>query len=80
MDAGGKDIGARRRRSSIEVVEPAMAAVLRKKSPAERLQISTELWRYGVDLLLARLKQIHPDWTEEERSLEVARRMAHGSW
>ncbi len=63
-----------------EVVDPEMAAVLRRKSPAERLAIGEALWEHARDLLDAHLASTHPEWSEERRRREVARRMADGSW
>ena len=65
---------------TFEVVEPEMAAVLRSKSLAERLEIATKLWLHARQFLGAHLQSTHPEWTEQERSLEIARRMANGSW
>ncbi len=80
METGSKETEARPGPARFEVVAPEMVTVLQGKSPAERLEISNELWHFAEDLLQARLKQTHPDWTEEQRSREVARRMADGSW
>ena len=63
-----------------EVVDTEMAEVLSRKSPAERLQISHQLWRHAVDLLDAQLRAQYPRWSVGRRSKEVAERMASGSW
>ena len=68
------------RKASYEVVEPEMARVLRRKSPAERLEIGLKLWRHARKLLDARLRSTHPEWAAERRSKEIAQRMADGSW
>ena len=66
--------------SAFDVVDPEMVAVLRQKSPAERLAISWELWEFARELLDAHLQSTHPDWSDEQRSREVARRMADDAW
>ena len=63
----------------IEVLDDAMAEVLRRKTPAERLQIAFELWTFTRDMLRAHLKRTHPDWTEEMVRREAARRLSRGS-
>lgn len=68
------------RSKAFEVVDPEMAAILRTKSPAERLAIGEALWEHARDLLDAHLGATHPRWSEARRRREVARRMADGSW
>ncbi len=62
----------------IEVVDNAMAEILRKKTPAERIQIGFSLWTSARKMLTVHLKSIHPDWDEEQISREVAKRLSHG--
>ena len=66
------------RERRIEVIDPAMAEVLRRKTPAERLEIGSRLWVHARDLLRAHLGAKHPEWSEEEVDHAVARRLAHG--
>ena len=63
----------------VEVVDEAMAQVLRDKTEAERLAIANGLWVYARDLLRSVLRQEHPDWTDEQIQREVARRLSHGA-
>lgn len=62
----------------IEVVDDIMAEILRKKTPAERIQIGFNLWISARKMLTAHLKSTHPDWDEKQISQEVAKRMSHG--
>jgi hypothetical protein len=62
----------------IEVMDDAMAEVLREKSGMERLAISWRMWSSARDMLRTHLREIHPDWTAEEIQRETARRMSHG--
>jgi hypothetical protein len=64
--------------NQIEVVDDVMAEILRKKTPAERLEIGFKLWTAARKMLTAHLTSINPDWNEEQISREVARRMSHG--
>jgi hypothetical protein len=63
----------------IECVDEDMAAVLRQKSPAERLEIAAGLWRFARDLIQRLLREEHPDWTDAQINAEVARRLSHGA-
>ena len=63
----------------IEAVDSIMAAVLRQKTEAERLQIAWGMWKFAGDMLRTLLREQHPEWTEAEVACEVARRLAHGS-
>ena len=63
----------------IEVIDDQMAAVLRQKTGAERLQIANGMFRMAQRLIRSRLKAQHPDWTEDQIAAGVAIRIAHGS-
>ena len=63
----------------IEVMDDEMAAVLRAKSGAERLQIAFGMFESARRMLTSMLKADHPDWSEERLRREVARRLAHES-
>jgi hypothetical protein len=56
-----------------------MTAVLRAKSPAERLAMAHGMWRSAQSMILRVVRREHPDWPQEKVSQEVARRMSHGS-
>jgi hypothetical protein len=65
-------------RGQIEVIDDALAEVLRRKTPAERIKIGFGLWTSARDMLLASLKKTHPEWSIEMVEKEVARRLSHG--
>ena len=67
-------------RGQIEVVDDAMAEILRRKTPAERIQIGFNLWVSARDMLRTHLKRTHPDWSVERLEKEVARRLSHGTF
>ena len=60
----------------IEVVADAMAEVLRRKTPAERIAIGFTMWTSARNMLLAHLKTSHPEWSIEMIKKEVARRLS----
>ena len=61
----------------IEVLDQAMADVLRQKTPAQRLQIGFALWDSTKRMLTAHLSAEHPDWSPKRVNAEVAWRLAH---
>lgn len=63
----------------IEAVDQAMAEVLRRKTPAERLAIVFGIWESVRTMLLTQLAERHPERSPEEIRREVARRMSHGT-
>jgi Rv0078B-related antitoxin len=62
-----------------EVVSDAVAAILRKKTIAERLELAFGLWDFARDFLTLTVKRQHPDWDEKQVRREVARRMSNGN-
>jgi hypothetical protein len=68
-----------RRPLNVEVMDDAMADVLRAKSPAERLAIANGMWRSARRMIEAILRAEQPDWSDDEIRREVARRMSHGA-
>jgi Rv0078B-related antitoxin len=62
-----------------EVVSDAMAAVLRAKTPTERLAIGFNLWTFAQTMLRETLRRDNPHWDEAELARQVARRMSHGA-
>jgi len=65
--------------ATIEIIEPAMVAILRQKSEAERLCIAWGMWKSARDMLHNLLQSEHRDWSEWEVQQETARRLAHGT-
>lgn len=63
----------------IEIVEPALAQVLRLKSPAERLEMIAAANRTARLLAAAGVRFVHPDWDEAKVNAEVIRRVCGGS-
>lgn len=63
----------------IEVVDDDMAAILKKKSPAERLKCAFDMWHSAKIQLSLYIKSLHPEWDEERIQKEVLRRLSHGA-
>jgi hypothetical protein len=63
----------------LEVMDDAVAAIMRRKTPGERLRIAFGPWTYARDMVRASVRHQHPDHTEDEVRRAVARRMSHGA-
>jgi len=62
----------------IEVMDDAMADVLRQKSEVERLRIGFRMWKTARVILRAAIRSDHPDWDEKAVNREIAKRISHG--
>jgi hypothetical protein len=60
----------------IEVPDPAVAAVLRKLQPHERIALTAEAFETARQLIEAQVRRTHPDWPAELVGREVSRRIA----
>lgn len=63
----------------IEVVDEEVAAILRTKTPAERIAMAAAAHRTARAIFTARVQSQHPDWTDEQVQREVARRLTRGT-
>lgn len=63
----------------IEVVDEAVAAILRRKTPAERVAIASDAHRTARLMTTAQVRRMHPDWTDEQVRREAARRLTRGA-
>jgi hypothetical protein len=63
----------------IEVVDDRIAEILKTKSGQERLSMVWDAWAFYEKTIKAYLKNIHPEWKEEQIQKEVVRRVTHGS-
>ena len=63
----------------IEVVDQAVADMMRLKSPAEKVALVGAAHRMAKRLLAAGIRRNHADWTEEQIQAEVCRRLLHGT-
>ena len=63
----------------IEVVEEAVAAILRQKTIAERIALTAAAHRTARALLTAQVRSQHADWSDDAVAREVARRLTRGT-
>ncbi len=63
----------------IEVVDEAMAAILRQKTPAERIAMACDAHRTARAMLTAQVRRHHAGWTDAQVQQEVARRLMRGA-
>jgi hypothetical protein len=63
----------------IEVVDDAVAEILRKNGPAASIEIIASSWRLMREMLFAQIHSNHPDWTPSAIHAEVNRRLIRGS-
>jgi len=66
-------------KGQIEVVDDAMTAVLKRKTPAERIRIGFTLRSSAHEMLTVHIRKTHPDWDSKRVEQEVARRFLHGA-
>ena len=59
----------------IEVVDDAIAEILRRKTPAERVEMICHCNEMMRTAIRGCLKTFHPDWDDARIEAEVARRM-----
>ncbi len=63
----------------IEVVDKDLAAVLRRKSPIEKVAMIDAANRTARMLAAAGIRYQHPNWTDEQVHAEVIRRVCGGT-
>jgi len=62
-----------------EIMDDAMAEVFRGKTPDEKLAMLDGMWRMARNLIRDKLRQDHPEWSEDQVAHETARRMSRGA-
>lgn len=63
----------------IEVVDDAVAAILRKKTPAQRVAMVFDCNATMRKMVAGRLRARHPDWSDSQIQQAVAQRMTRES-
>jgi hypothetical protein len=63
----------------IEVVDDAVAEILRRKTPAQRVELALAANRLMRLRIEGHLRTVHADWDDSAITAEVARRMLLGS-
>jgi hypothetical protein len=62
-----------------DVIDDDLAAVLRTKTPAEKIAMVDAANRTARLLAAAGVRHLHPEWTEEQVQTEVIRRVTGGT-
>ena len=65
--------------SRIEVIDHDLAAVLRTKTAAERVEMIAAANRTARVLAAAGVRYLHPEWNEEQVRAEVIKRVCGGT-
>ena len=65
--------------TAIEAIDDTTAEILRKKTPAQRLDMTFRMWDFARDLITNVLRQEHPEWSQQEVHRETVRRLSHGA-
>ena len=68
----------KQRRPVIEVMDDAMADILRQKTEVERLRIGLRMWKSARAILRAAIRSEHADWDESQVNREIACRISNG--
>ena len=63
----------------IEVVDEAMAEVLRQKTPGERMVMVGSAWRFARMWTEGAVRSQHAEWEEDRVAAEVRRRLSGGT-
>lgn len=59
----------------VEVIDRVYAAVLADKTPGERVAMADSAHRTARAMIESRVRQLYPDWTDEQRHCEYLRRV-----
>ena len=62
----------------IEVMDDAMADILRQKTAFDKLRIAGRMWQSARVFLRGAIRTEHPDWNEDQVNREIAKRISHG--
>lgn len=66
-------------KGQIEVVDDKVAEIIKKKTGIERLMMVWESWSFFNKSIRVFLKNVHPDWTDEQIQMEIVKRMSYGT-
>lgn len=66
------------RQPVLEIIDAMMVDLLRKKTPAERLNMASGMWESARVMIRGVVRQEHPQWSDARINQEIARRISHG--
>lgn len=61
----------------LEPIDPKDVERYRQMTPAQKLQMVSDLYHTGIRLRMAGLRLVHPEWTEEQLEHEARRSLLH---
>lgn len=64
---------------TVEIIDKEMVKVLKNKTGKERLEIAFNMWSFAKEIITNRVKTQHPNFSEDDIIVEVARRMSYGA-
>ena len=70
---------SQKRPPCVEILDPMIVEVLRRKTPAERVEMIFDANRTVRLLLEGHLRWRHPDWDDQAVMHEIARRISFGT-
>lgn len=59
----------------IELLDPQVVESLRRLTPGEKLQRAFAMWDFARSVMIASIRQDHPEWNAAEIQAEVLRRL-----
>jgi hypothetical protein len=63
----------------IEVVDDAIAEILRRNGGARSVEMIASCWRFMRSSLDSQIRRMHPTWSDDQIGSEVRRRLLDGS-
>jgi hypothetical protein len=60
-------------------MHPRVVAIMRRMTPAERIQRASDMHRAAREMLESQVRSLHADWTDEQVRTEVRRRLLGGT-
>jgi hypothetical protein len=62
-----------------EIIDDQMAAILRRKTDAQRLRSVDAFWKSARAIIKAAICTEHPEWDSQTINHEIARRISNGA-
>ena len=69
------DSSVTKRLPVVEVMDPIMVEIMRKKTPSQRLAIAFRMWDSALVMVTASARRQHPEWSDAEVQKEISARM-----
>jgi hypothetical protein len=64
---------------NIEVIDDRTAEILRRMSPTEKIQASSDMFEHAKTMIAASLRAFHPQWSEDEIRRETMKRFTRAA-